>query len=181
MVLQVESWAWVSAASQFDGKPFEHVPVRFEADPRTVAYLNLFLSRQSHLFPGDVLGILLGVKANVGSLGLAMMLLMAARVWLQRRGILSHGIKLGVEFWATMYIPIVVAMAAQKNVVAAVRGGPVVLITAVLATGFCFATLTFVGRIGRDRRHKAEVEPVLEHGGQVIGGALQIDTPRTEA
>lgn len=133
------------------------------------------------VFLGDVLGILLGVKANVGGVGLAMMLLMAARVWLIQRGTLSHGIKLGVEFWATMYIPIVVAMAAQQNVVAAVRGGPMVLITAVLATGLCFATLMVIGRIGRDRQHEIEVEPVLEHGGQVIGGALQTDTPRKEA
>ena len=80
------------------------------------------------VFVGDLLGIVLGVKANVGGVGLAMMLLMAARVWLIKKGGLSHGIKLGVEFWATMYIPIVVAMAAQQNVVAAVRGGPIVLI-----------------------------------------------------
>ena len=71
------------------------------------------------VFVGDLLGIALGVKANVGGVGLAMMLLMAARVWLIKKGGLSHGIKLGVEFWATMYIPIVVAMAAQQNVVAA--------------------------------------------------------------
>jgi len=133
------------------------------------------------VFLGDVLGILLGVKANVGGVGLAMMLLMAARLWLQRRGTLSHGIKLGVEFWATMYIPIVVAMAAQQNVVAAVRGGPMVLITAVLVVVLCFATVGLISRMGRDRQHEAEVEPVLEHGGQVIGGALQTDTPRTEA
>lgn len=133
------------------------------------------------VFLGDVLGILLGVKANVGGVGLAMMLLMAARLWLQRRGILSHGIKLGVEFWATMYIPIVVAMAAQQNVVAAVRGGPMVLITAVLVVGLCFATVGLIGRIGRDRQHEIEAEPALEHGGLVIGGALQTDTPRTEA
>jgi malonate transporter MadL subunit len=132
------------------------------------------------VFVGDVLGILLGVKANVGGVGLAMMLLMAARVWLVRRGILSHGIKLGVEFWATMYIPIVVAMAAQQNVVAAVRGGPMVIITAVLVVGLCFATVGLIGRIGRDRQHEIEVEPVLEHGGQVIGGALLTDPARTE-
>ena len=80
------------------------------------------------VFIGDLLGVVLGVKANVGGVGLAMMMLMAARVWLVRRGGLSHGVKLGVEFWATMYIPIVVAMAAQQNVVAAARGGPIVLI-----------------------------------------------------
>ena len=52
------------------------------------------------VFVGDLLGIVLGVKANVGGVGLAMMLLMAARVWLIKKGGLSHGIKLGVEFWA---------------------------------------------------------------------------------
>ena len=57
------------------------------------------------VFVGDLLGVVLGVKANVGGVGLAMMLLMAARVWLIKKGGLSHGIKLGVEFWATMYIP----------------------------------------------------------------------------
>ena len=55
------------------------------------------------------------MKANVGGVGIAMMMLIAARVWLVRRGLLSHGVKLGIEFWATMYIPIVVAMAAQQT------------------------------------------------------------------
>ena len=45
-----------------------------------------------------------------------------------RKGALTHGLKLGIEFWAALYIPIVVAMAATQNVVAAVSGGPVVLI-----------------------------------------------------
>src|SRR4051795_6686655 len=75
------------------------------------------------VFIGDLLGVALGVKANVGGVGLAMMMLIAARIWLVRQDGLSHGVKLGVEFWATMYIPIVVAMAAQQNVVAAARGG----------------------------------------------------------
>jgi malonate transporter MadL subunit len=75
---------------------------------------------------GDVLGAGLGVKTNVGGVGIAMILLMAARVWLMRKGALTHGLKLGIEFWAALYIPIVVAMAATQNVVAAVSGGPVV-------------------------------------------------------
>lgn len=80
---------------------------------------------------GDMLGVALGVKANVGGVGLAMLLLIAARAWLSRRGALSPGLRLGVEFWAALYIPIVVAMAAQQNVVAAVEGGPIVVIAAV--------------------------------------------------
>jgi len=125
------------------------------------------------VFVGDLLGVVLGVKANVGGVGLAMMLLMAARVWLIKNGGLSHGIKLGVEFWATMYIPIVVAMAAQQNVVAAVRGGPIVLIAGLGAVSVCFAAVALIGHIGRDRQHEIEAEPDVERGGHVIAGELE--------
>ncbi len=100
---------------------------------------------------GDLLGQALGVKANVGGVGIAMLILIAARYWLTRTGALSHGLKLGVEFWALMYIPIVVAMAAQQNVVAAVKGGPVVLIAGLVTVGLCFACVALLGRIGRPR------------------------------
>jgi malonate transporter MadL subunit len=101
------------------------------------------------VFLGDLLGVALGVKANVGGVGLAMILLIAARSWLLGKGKLSSGIKLGVEFWSTMYIPIVVAMAAQQNVVAAVKGGPIVLIAATVSLLLCFACVAFLGRFGR--------------------------------
>jgi malonate transporter MadL subunit len=82
-------------------------------------------------FIGDLLGVVLGVKSNVGGVGIAMIMLIAARVWLMRRGLLSPKLKLGIEFWAALYIPIVVAMAAIQNVVAAVSGGPVVVLAGV--------------------------------------------------
>src|SRR5258708_20921829 len=88
---------------------------------------------------GDVLGMALGVKTNVGGVGISMMLLMAARVWLMRKGVLTHGLRLGIEFWAALYIPIVVAMAAIQNVVAAVSGGPGVLIAGGGGVVVCFA------------------------------------------
>ncbi len=98
-------------------------------------------------FLGDLLGQVLGVKANVGGVGIAMMLLIGVRLWLSRRGALTHGIKIGVEFWAMMYIPIVVAMAAQQNVVAAVEGGPMVVIAAVVTVGLCFGCVALIGRM----------------------------------
>lgn len=119
------------------------------------------------VFLGDLLGVLLQVKANVGGVGIAMMLLIAARIWLVRHGRLSHGTKLGVEFWATMYIPIVVAMAAQQNVVAAVSGGPIVIIAAVATVLLCFAATALLGRLG-GRPETTSVE--VEHGGSVIAG-----------
>ncbi|MGY2048366.1 malonate transporter subunit MadL [Methylobacterium sp. JK268] len=119
------------------------------------------------VFLGDLLGSVLGVKANVGGVGLAMMLLIAARIWLIRHGRLGHGTKLGVEFWATMYIPIVVAMAAQQNVVAALSGGPIVLIASVGSVLLCFAATALLGRLGG---RSAESSPEVAHGGSVIGG-----------
>ncbi|WP_298199598.1 malonate transporter subunit MadL [Novosphingobium sp.] len=97
---------------------------------------------------GEALGLALHVKANVGGVGLAMMLLMAARSWLARTGRLTPQLRLGVEFWAALYIPIVVAMAAQQNVLAALDGGPMVAIAAVLTVGLCFSLVSVLGRLG---------------------------------
>ena len=111
------------------------------------------------VFIGDLLGVALEVKANVGGVGLAMMLLIAARIWLVRQDGLSHGIKLGVEFWATMYIPIVVAMAAQQNVVAAARGGPIVLIAGLGAVSICFACVALISRFGENATFRTKKSP----------------------
>lgn len=133
------------------------------------------------VFLGDLLGILLGVKANVGGVGLAMILLIIGRVWLQKRGALTHGIKLGVEFWGAMYIPIVVAMAAQQNVVSALRGGPLVLIAAFGTVAICFAATALLGRIGRDQKTDTKTELGIERGGEVIAGDLVPDASAKKA
>lgn len=121
------------------------------------------------VYLGDLLGVALGVKANVGGVGIAMILLIAARLWLSRRGRLTKGVQFGVEFWAGMYIPIVVAMAAQQNVVAAVSGGPIVLIAATGSLVLCFGAVALLSRIGR--RDPGSV--AVQHGGSVIGGETE--------
>jgi malonate transporter MadL subunit len=100
-------------------------------------------------YVGDLLGALIGVKANVGGVGVAMLLLIAARAILIRQGALSEPIQGGVAFWSMMYIPIVVAMASQQNVVAAVRGGPMVLLAGCLAVLASFMVVALLGgRVG---------------------------------
>ena len=76
------------------------------------------------IFLGDLLGQALGVKTNVGGVGIAMLLLIFARLYMQKRDILPKLTELGVEYWGAMYIPVVVAMAAQQDMVSALRGGP---------------------------------------------------------
>ncbi|HEX6704812.1 MAG TPA: malonate transporter subunit MadL [Albitalea sp.] len=101
------------------------------------------------IFLGDVLGQALGVKTNVGGVGIAMLLLIFARLYMQKRDILPKLTELGVEYWGAMYIPVVVAMAAQQDMVAALRGGPVALLSAVATVAVCAGVIAAINRTER--------------------------------
>lgn len=101
------------------------------------------------LYIGDVLGVMLGVKANVGGVGFAMLLLLFFTDMVKKRGMLLPASEQGIGFWTAMYIPVVVGMAAQQNVVGAVKGGPAALLAGVLATVVCFALVPVVALIGK--------------------------------
>ncbi|HEX3485041.1 MAG TPA: malonate transporter subunit MadL [Micropepsaceae bacterium] len=122
-------------------------------------------------FLGDILGVALGAKTNVGGVGIAMIMLIAARVWLMGRGKLTHGLKLGIEFWAALYIPIVVAMASIQNVVAAVRGGPVVLIAGAGAVIVCLAATALLIRLTREPEITDRAAEA--HAARVLSGAAE--------
>ena len=79
---------------------------------------------------GEGLALLIGVKANVGGVGIAMLLLIAAQHYLQKHGLFAADTAKGVTFWAMMYIPVVVAMAATQNVIVAFKSGPIALLSA---------------------------------------------------
>jgi malonate transporter MadL subunit len=101
------------------------------------------------IFLGDLLGALIGAKTNVGGVGIAMILLICARLYLHKRGWMPQTTEMGVGFWGAMYIPVVVAMAAQQNVVAALRGGPVALLAALGALVVCACCIALINRTER--------------------------------
>jgi malonate transporter MadL subunit len=109
-------------------------------------------------FVGDLLGVALGMKANVGGVDIAMLMLIASRIWLVRRGLLSEGLKLGLIFWGALYIPIVVAMAANQNVLASLASGPLVLIAAIGAVLVCFASVAIISRMSGPTETMDEIE-----------------------
>ncbi len=74
---------------------------------------------------GNTLGMVLGVKANVGGVAISMILLILSKELLAKKGYLPQVTQFGVLYWSGMYIPIVVAMSAGQNVVAALSGGHV--------------------------------------------------------
>ena len=96
------------------------------------------------LIVGDLLGLVLGISANIGGIGFAMLFLVIVSQKLVDKGLLSKPAEQGVGFWNAMYIPIVVAMSANQNVIAALKGGPVALIAGV---GAVFIGFLLIKRI----------------------------------
>jgi malonate transporter MadL subunit len=109
------------------------------------------------IFVGKLIGILIGVNANVGGVGIAMLLLILLSERLQKSGRLEPPSERGIIFWSAIYIPIVVAMAASQNVLAAIKGGPLALIAGTVSVLVCFALVPLISRLG-----KADTTPDAE-------------------
>lgn len=113
------------------------------------------------IFLGDLLGHAMGVKTNVGGVGIAMLLLIFARLYLLQTDKLPKLTELGVEYWGALYIPVVVAMAAQQDMVAALRGGPVALLSALGAAIVSACVIAAINRTERPQAAADEAPPIL--------------------
>jgi len=100
------------------------------------------------VFVGDILGDLIGVQANVGGVGIAMLLLIFLANFSSHKLKLSPITETGIGFWSAMYIPIVVAMAAKQNVIAAVSNGWLAIVAGVAAVVASFAMIPVLARFG---------------------------------
>jgi malonate transporter MadL subunit len=99
---------------------------------------------------GQALGLMLGIDANVGGVGLAMLLLVFSSNSPRFKALTSDNAALGIRFWSAMYIPIVVAMAAQQNVAAAASGGLLALTAGVAAVVVSFALVPVISKLGAE-------------------------------
>ena len=104
------------------------------------------------LYVGELLGSLIGVQANVGGVGIAMLLLIFAQNLPRKKPFASGASAGGITFWGAMYIPIVVAMAARQNVIGAIDGGALALFAGVVAVVVSFALIPLISRIGNSPR-----------------------------
>jgi malonate transporter MadL subunit len=111
-----------------------------------VALLSLCLLLGTYL--GNVLGYLMGIDANVGGVGIAMLLLIILSNLSSKKFAMKPMTESGIHFWSAMYIPIVVAMAAKQNVVAALSSGWLAVIAGVAAVLVSFALVPVITRIG---------------------------------
>ncbi len=95
------------------------------------------------------MGVALGVDADVGGVGIAMILLILGCDVLQRRGLLKPPTETGITFWGQMYVPIVVAMAASQNVRGAMSGGFMAILAGIAAVAVSFLLVGVLARLGK--------------------------------
>ena len=98
---------------------------------------------------GSLLGRLMQVNGDVGGVGFAMLFLILANAYLKKKGWMLPQTQNGILFWSSMYIPIIVAMAATQNVKAALSGGPLALVAGVVATVMAFFLVPLISKIGK--------------------------------
>ncbi len=108
----------------------------------------LSLSLVTGMLIGEGLGVLLNVDANVGGVGIAMLLLVLASNSDKFKSLTEGDSGAGIKFWSAMYIPIVVAMAAKQNVAGATEGGLLALAAGVIAVAVSFALVPLISRLG---------------------------------
>ncbi|CNC80677.1 malonate transporter subunit MadL [Yersinia pseudotuberculosis] len=100
---------------------------------------------------GDLLGFALGTPVNVGGIGFAMLFLVLISNKSIEKGWMTKLSEDGVKFWNAMYIPIVVAMSASQDMVAAIKGGGVAIIAGLGAVILCFFLIKPLSLIGANK------------------------------
>lgn len=96
---------------------------------------------------GELLGKYIGVEANVGGVGFAMLLLIIIIDWLKNKGFLNKSDEEGIMFWSQMYIPIIIAMAATQNVKVAVSSGLIAILIGIIPLVFCYFAIPLLAKL----------------------------------
>ena len=111
----------------------------------------LSLSLLIGLAAGRLLGVLVGVDADIGGVGIAMLLLIFSTDYLKRTGRLQVSTESGISFWGAIYVPVVVAMSASQNVRGALSGGVMATLAGALGVAVCFGLVGLFVRLGRGK------------------------------
>ena len=110
------------------------------------------------LFVGEVMGRLVGLNANVGGVGFAMLFLLLLCSYSEtvKTSLKNERFSDGLRFWQNMYIPVVIAMSASQDVVKAVRSGWLAILCGVTLTALSLCLIPFVSRISSSKAKQGE-------------------------
>lgn len=87
---------------------------------------------------GELLGSTLGINANVGGVGFAMIFLLLIKEYFNKKGWWKTELEFGIEFWNKLYIPVVIAMAASLNVKSALSSGTLAILAGIIPVLLAF-------------------------------------------
>lgn len=103
---------------------------------------------------GTCFGTLVGINADVGGVGFAILLLLFVGNSKLFPFTKNQDFKNGMRFWKQMYIPVVVAMAASQNVFRMLNSGMVAIIGGIASVAFPFLLLYLLHK--REERRKTD-------------------------
>ncbi|RXK48986.1 malonate transporter [Aquirufa rosea] len=96
---------------------------------------------------GDFLGEFIGVQANVGGVGFAMLTLVLLHNYFQKKHWIKGNFDDGIGFWSNLYIPVIVAMSASQNALLAFNHGILPLVAGILIVVLGFALVPLISTI----------------------------------
>jgi malonate transporter MadL subunit len=105
---------------------------------------------------GRMLGSWCGIDSDIGGVGIAMLLLILGTDWLHRTGRMKPPTDEGIKFWGSIYVPVVVAMAATQNVRGALGGSLMAITAGALGVVACFILVGVFVRIGGNQQGKED-------------------------
>lgn len=96
------------------------------------------------MWTGELIGSWLGIHANVGGVGFAMIFLLLTKEYFLQKGWWKNELEFGIEFWNKLYIPVVIAMAASLNVKSAISLGTLAVFAGVVPVVIAFVVFHFL-------------------------------------
>jgi malonate transporter MadL subunit len=96
------------------------------------------------MWTGELLGSWLGINANVGGVGFAMIYLILSKEYFARKGWWKSELEFGIEFWNKLYIPVVIAMAASLDVKSAISSGTLAVFAGIIPVILAFGVFYFI-------------------------------------
>lgn len=104
-------------------------------------------------YVGEYLGALLGVQANVGGVGFAMIFLILIKSYMEKKAWTNADFNLGIDFWNKIYVPVVIAMSASQNVKVAVSSGMLALLVGLVPLFLLFGFFPLIVKTFAPKEH----------------------------
>jgi len=107
-------------------------------------------------FLGNILGLLTGLNSDIGGVGFSMLLLLILTNSKFIAKIFPKDYEKGLEFWKSMFIPIIIAMSASQNVYNAVSGGWLALTAGLVTVLIAFLLIPVFNLLASDKSDPKE-------------------------